>query len=148
MSEIKYGRYGIIWILDGYGLSLGSRSAKVSIGICRATNEVAFFGIGQTPSVMKSIHIDNCGCKEGDKCLYSNCPLNRTTWDSYKAGSEFGSGVKSLQGYTGLVALRNEVQLSLLRVEDMGDWIDRERDVAQGYTVKVEKPVFVAGSKN
>ncbi len=140
--EIKDGGYGIVWFLGAYGLDLGEASRHVSLGICRATKQLAFFSAGSNAPLRTNLFIDGGHCSEGSRCLYSNCPCNRTTWGSYRLGSDFGRGVRSPQGYEGLKEIRRETHLDLILLEDFGHWIDQDEDDGVGYCIDLEHPLI------
>jgi hypothetical protein len=132
--EIKDGSYGIVWFLGAYGLDHGEANSQVSLGICRATKQLAFFSAGSRAPLRTNLFIDGDHCSEGTRCLYSNCPCNRTTWGSYRLGSP--------QGYEGLKLIRRETHLDLIHLEDFGHWIDQDENEGVGYCIDLERPLI------
>jgi hypothetical protein len=140
--EIKDGGYGIVWFLGAYDFDLCEADRRVSLGICRATKQLAFFSAGTRAPLQTNLSIHGGHCTEGSRCLYSNCPCNRTTWGSYRLGSDFGRGVRSPQGYEGLKEIRRGAHLDLILLEDFGHWIDQGEDEGVGYSIDLERPLI------
>lgn len=139
---IEDGGYGIVWLLGGFDIGIGTGRKQVSLGVCRATKQLAFFSDGPGTPLIMQLSVIGGRCSEGERCLYANCPSNRTTWSSYRLGSEFGRGVRTQQGYEGLKEVRRQMHLDLISMEDYGHWVDQMEDEGTGYCIELSKPLL------
>ncbi len=138
---ITDGGFGIIWLLGAFDVGVGASRKKVSLGICRATKQLAFFSDGPGAPLLMYLSVIEGRCTEGNRCLYANCPSNRTTWSSYRLGSEFGRGVRTQQGFEGLKEVRRQMHLDLISMEDYGNWVDQMEDEGMGYCIELSQPL-------
>jgi hypothetical protein len=87
----QYSTYPILWAKVKDVLALPSnrkRDADFWLGICGFSKRVCKI---KAPSdlmsimVIHNLYIEKGRCEEREGCLDYNCPLNRTTWESFKA---------------------------------------------------------------
>ena len=142
MNRIADGGYGIVWLLGAFDMGIGPDRERVSLGICRATDQLAFFSGGSGAPLLSNLTVVSGRCSQGAVCLYHLCPCNRTSWYSYRIGSAFGRGVRSPQGFEGLKEVRRQMHRDLILMEDFGQWIGQTDDRSQGYCIEMNRPVI------
>jgi hypothetical protein len=74
------------WLANAVGMGTGS----LSLGFCKMQpRRIAFCAPDEgmsalTPLIVRDLYVTARGCEEARRCLVLDCPLNKTTFTSYK----------------------------------------------------------------
>ncbi len=89
---MKIQSYGILWARAKAVLHIKGKGKKGLewLGICgfsKRVCKVAPPNDMMTVLVVNNLYVTNGVCEEGTRCVDKDCPLNKTTWESFCKGN-------------------------------------------------------------
>lgn len=93
LARAVQNKRNVVWLCGAVRVA----NAKLSLGVCSESRRVYYLALdsGQSamiPLVVQDLYLHNPnGCEEERRCLYLECPRNKTWWHSYRQSASWTS---------------------------------------------------------
>jgi len=99
----KTSKFRFAWVKAGDVLDIPKKNRKLRnmmVAVCEYSKRVAKLGASELEImiVQDTYHTDG-SCEESLRCVDFDCPLNQTTWDTWKAAGEVGPRVRRWENF-------------------------------------------------
>lgn len=112
----------IQWLVDvvGFTGSKLKKNNKMSLGFCeKKPDRIAFLapnaGMARlVPMMVRDLFINKQNCEEGTRCLVVDCPLNQTTYESYRNSATWKrENIQGKANFNRLLQVLKNIECSL-----------------------------------